>query len=68
MIIKRTEEAKTFKPIKVSITIESGEEALAISDMCAWNESIPSLMDKPKQKEIVTQFLDSLRHNINYID
>ena len=64
MIIKQINTREAFKPIEVLITIETKEEALAISDMCAWNESIPSLMDKPNQKKIVIQFLDNLRHNI----
>lgn len=61
---------KEFTPIEVSITIETKEEFDIISDICAYNESIPELIrpgDELAQNK-VRDFLNILRITIRSED
>lgn len=57
---------KEFTPIEVSITIETKEEFDIISDICAYNESIPELIRRGDElaQNKVRDFLNILRITI----
>jgi hypothetical protein len=57
---------KKFEPIELVITIESEEERLAIIQVCAFNESIPSMVE-PENKEFAKEFLNLLRNNLSRV-
>ena len=52
-----------FKPIEVTITVESEEEIPALTEMSEKNVSIPDLLSI-KNKDIAVNFLSNLRKSI----
>ena len=54
-----------FKPIEVTMTIETWEELNTIQTMCRLNTSIPEVLDDSFKADIVKDFLDMLRYNID---
>lgn len=60
MKISKTNAKEKFRPIEVTITIESQEELDALEKMTLFNQSIPDLLSCSEDKVIVRAFIDEL--------
>ena len=63
MKVEINEVKNDFKPVTISVTIESKHEWMAIYNLACFNVAISELMI-PKNKEIVLDFLNEIRTNL----
>lgn len=63
MKVERNEVENVFKPITITVTIESAHEWMAMYNLACFNIPISELVI-PKNKEIVLDFLNEMRTNL----
>ena len=61
MKIVKTSPTPQFKPISISIIIETEEELEALQKMTRFNVSIPELVSDRKHQRIVHEFLGAIQ-------
>ena len=63
MKVERNEVENVFKPITITVTIESAHEWMAMYNLTSFNIPISELVI-PKNKEIILDFLNEMRTNL----
>ena len=64
MKIEKHTPTQQFKPISVTITIETEEELIALQTISRFNVSIPELLSDERSQEIVHDFLGMIQDTI----
>ena len=64
MKIEKTSPTPQFKPISITITIETEEELIALQTISRFNVSIPELLSDERSQEIVHDFLGMIQDTI----
>jgi len=55
---------RNFNPVTITIEVTSQDELNMLSELAAWNETIPRLFMGKKGRELATVFLDQLRNKL----
>ena len=64
MKIEKHTPTPQFKPISITITIETEEELIALQTISRFNVSIPELLSDERSQEIVYDFLGMIHNTI----
>jgi len=64
MKIEKHTPTPQFKPISITITIETEEELIALQTISRFNVSIPELLSDERSQEIVHDFLGMIQDTI----